>query len=145
MNLDEQIDAFLEHHGVKGQKWGVRNKITSFNVRRGRQKQLHRERLQRVKEGTATKQDVRNIRARTAGQASIAVTTAIGAAFLTNTLLKKTGHKKVSVLLPSGMAKTRSGEVLWGTVGKEVFKVRVRDLPKLHENPLNPNIRKWIP
>lgn len=23
---EEEIDDFLEHHGVKGQKWGVRNK-----------------------------------------------------------------------------------------------------------------------
>lgn len=27
MIVDEEVQSFLEHHGVKGQKWGVRNKF----------------------------------------------------------------------------------------------------------------------
>lgn len=26
MTTQEEVDDFLEHHGVKGQKWGIRNK-----------------------------------------------------------------------------------------------------------------------
>lgn len=39
---DQQIDEFLEHHGVKGQKWGIRN-------------QQRLDRVARVARGTATR------------------------------------------------------------------------------------------
>lgn len=31
---DEEVDAFLEHHGVKGMHWGVRNQVNRFQGRR---------------------------------------------------------------------------------------------------------------
>lgn len=66
--MTKNVDEFLEHHGVKGQKWGVR---------RTREKQLHLDRLQRVKNGAATSQDKALIRSRRLGMAALGTTAAI--------------------------------------------------------------------
>lgn len=43
---DEELDAFLEHHGVKGMHWGIRNE---------KDKQLHREKKAKIFEAKAEK------------------------------------------------------------------------------------------
>jgi hypothetical protein len=78
MITDQDVDVFLEHHGVKGMHWGQRRK---------EELRKHRERLVRVSKGTATKQDKGNIRARRMGMASLGVAggiaaIALGAAFM---------------------------------------------------------------
>lgn len=43
MIVDQVVDDFLEHHGIKGMKWGVRSKTLTPQQRRARQsKNIHR-------------------------------------------------------------------------------------------------------
>lgn len=36
-----EVEEFLEHHGVKGQKWGIRKKIAKSGARVGRGFDIH--------------------------------------------------------------------------------------------------------
>lgn len=52
------VEEFLEHHGVKGQRWGIRNIRDANNARR----QAHLDRLSRIASGNATTRDRRVVR-----------------------------------------------------------------------------------
>lgn len=89
MIVEEEVDEFLEHHGVKGMKWGQRKK----RYLEGRR--LHKERLDRVSKGTASSRDVGNIMMRRLGNISLATTTIISGALLGDKLLRMHGSKSI--------------------------------------------------
>jgi hypothetical protein len=61
MNNIQDVDEFLEHHGVRGQKWGIRNKRKSGpsrrDVRKHKKQQVQKLRMDKANHlvETATK------------------------------------------------------------------------------------------
>lgn len=56
MNKDDEVLDFLEHFGVKGMHWGVRNK-SERRIRRIGKQQKRVDRFRRAEAGTASKGD----------------------------------------------------------------------------------------
>ncbi len=95
--MDPEVEIFLEHYGIKGQKWGQR-KVTYQKA-----KQLHRARLERVKNGTASKEDRSNIILRRYAQGSLALIGGLAVGALTlkamDTSMTKFGERFVRSLI----------------------------------------------
>jgi hypothetical protein len=56
MTTDKEVEEFLEHHGVKGMKWGVRNRAASKNRPTSKRKERNKAVLKsvgRISAGTA--------------------------------------------------------------------------------------------
>lgn len=102
--MTPEVEAFLEHSGVKGMKWGVRKASNTANkIRKSRVKsrQDHLDRLSRVNQGTATKEDKRLIterRVRNARNVTRAVVlVGVGATFVGAAMQAKGGKKLPSI------------------------------------------------
>ncbi len=58
---DQEVEEFLEHFGVKGMRWGVQNR--SLRKEAGRQEHINR--LKKISDGTATREERAAVRKKT--------------------------------------------------------------------------------
>lgn len=107
---DQQIDDILEHFGIKGMRWGVRN-----------QKSL--DRVSRVARGTELKKRNQNRLVK-----GLAVGGAIGATAVISTLLARKGM--ISMSEANRMANARASQHLMSIHGK-VKMAKVHDIGAL--------------
>lgn len=115
MTSEEEVDAFLEHHGIKGQRWGIRNaKSGALSVGRGAKKTF----------------DWSRSHPRTTS--SVVAGASFAALLLSN---RSKANKKVAVMFPDWSATDRAGKTIHGFDTGRVMKVRVKDIPKVTANP----------
>jgi hypothetical protein len=102
--MTTDVDAFLEHHGVKGQKWGVRNDRAGFKYQSPSEKYKDETPAERKK------RQQRNVnRARTA--TALIVTAAWVAA-----VIHSEGQKKATILKPKNKSfriDPHDGRMIW--------------------------------
>jgi hypothetical protein len=51
--IDQNVEKFLEHHGVKGMKWGVRNQRSNISTRKKERRKAATDSTKRIAIGTA--------------------------------------------------------------------------------------------
>jgi hypothetical protein len=122
---EEDINDFLEHHGVKGQKWGIRNAKRAGQgakaVGRGAQKTAHW------------------VRTHPRSSVAIGASVFLGARFTAHLLQQ---NKMTVAALPSWSATDKQGLKIFGPAD-HLAKIKVKDLPKLKDNPFGLGIERF--
>lgn len=111
---DIAVEEFLEHFGTKGMKWGSRkNNSTTTD---GQEKKI------------VNKENVK--------KAAVAASVGYAGYKAEKGILKLTGHNKVTVALPTWGYADKNNVWTYGGFSR-IRQVRVRDLPKITENPFS--------
>lgn len=105
--MSDDVDVFLEHYGVRGMKWGIRNKFEQINAARRR--------------GLSSEQK-RKLKVFGAGAATgLAVSGAVAVAVI----LKKRANVRANALPPLNQ--------MWNYYPKSAPVPRIKDLPPLNQ------------
>jgi hypothetical protein len=95
---EEELYDFLEHHGVKGMRWGQRRRARLKAARAARTPQQRKSDLHRAEGATAIGAAVTVLILRKTLNIPIALAVGLGGVAASNALIKKHQHKKLSEL-----------------------------------------------
>lgn len=116
--IDDEVYDFLEHHGVKGQRWGIRKE---------QRNQMRFDRLMRVASGTATRQDRLKEASKKIAKNAAFVGVGVGATLVVGILAKKGA---IPMSEARRMADQREVDVILSA--KRAFKIHELTKGQLH-------------
>lgn len=101
MTKDEKVETFIEHFGVLGMKWGVRNKSAKVYLKKAKKTAKADVRTMNKQHNQAIRSDLKN---RSIRDKSLIAGAAVGSAFIASRLMGGKLNSPLTVVASSGAA-----------------------------------------